>query len=106
MRIGFFQSQDPQGCYRLVPGRTHRASAQSFRDSVVSPVEEAGSALASQRDVSLPDRTDGTAEESLNSCTFGELLAGHVEENAEEFKYFKTLVLTPDMTWSLECLLC
>ena len=36
---------------------------------MVSPAQGAGSALASEREVSVPGRTDRRSEESLNSCT-------------------------------------
>ena len=66
------------------------------QDSVVSPGSEAGPALVSQREISGPDVRDSRAAESSASCTLGDLLVGHAEENAEEFRNFKTLVLSAD----------
>ena len=67
------------------------------QDSVVSPGSEAGPALVSQREISGPDVRDSRAAESNSaSCTLGDLLVGHAEENAEEFRNFKTLVLSAD----------
>ena len=74
-------------------------------DSVVSPAQGAGSALASQREVSAPCVRDTRSAESLASCTLGDLLAGHAEENAEEFQIFKTLVLSRDIVTGVLSLL-
>ena len=70
------------------------------QDSVVSPGPEAGSALVSQGEMSVPDVSDTRA-----SCTLGDLLVGHPEENATEFRNFKTLVLSPDVVTGLLSLL-
>ena len=70
------------------------------QDSVVSPGPEAGSALVSQGEMSVPDVSDNRA-----SCTLGDLLVGHPEENATEFRNFKTLVLSPDVVTGLLSLL-
>ena len=74
-------------------------------DSVVSPVQGAGSALASQREVSVPGATDNRFAESSASCTLGDLLAGHAEENAQEFQNLKTLSLSPDIVTGVLSLL-
>ena len=75
------------------------------QDSVVSRGSEAGSALVSQREMSVPDVSDNRAAESSASCTLGDLLVGHAEENAEEFRNFKTLLLSPDVVSGLLSLL-
>ena len=74
-------------------------------DSVVSPAQEAGSALTTQREVSVSAVTDNRVAESSASCTLGDLLAGHTQENAKEFQYFKTLSLSPDIVTGVISLL-
>ena len=74
-------------------------------DSVVSLAPGAGSALVSQRDMSGPDVSDNRAAERSASCTLGDLLVGHAEENAEEFGNFKTLVLSSDVVTGVLSLL-
>ena len=66
---------------------------------------EAGPALVSQREISGPDVRDSRAAESSASCTLGDLLVGHAEENAEEFRNFKTLVLSADTVTGVRSLL-
>jgi len=67
------------------------------QDSVVSRGSEAGCALVSQREISVPDVSDNRAAESSASCTLGDLLVGHAEENAEEFRNLAPVVLSPDV---------
>ena len=61
--------------------------------------------LVSQRESSVPDVSDNRAAESSASCTLGDLLVGHAEEKAEEFRNFKPLVLSPDVVSRLLSLL-
>ena len=75
------------------------------QDKRVSPAEGTGSALASVKEVSVRGVRDTRSAESLASCTLGDLLAGHAEENAKEFQNFKTLGLSPDIVTGVISLL-
>ena len=68
-------------------------------------VQKQDSALVSQGEMSVPDVSDNRAAESSASCTLGDLLVGHPEENADRVPELQNSG-SVSLMLLLDCFLC